>query len=66
LRSYRLRHVILGAIGCGAFRNPTAIVARLYREEIKRRADDFAVITFAIFSAGYGPDNDIPFSTEFR
>jgi hypothetical protein len=66
LRSYRLRHVILGAFGCGAFRNPAAIVARLYREEIEKRADDFAVITFAIFSAGYGPDNYIPFNAEFR
>jgi hypothetical protein len=66
LRSYRLRHVILGAFGCGAFRNPAAIVARLYREEIERRAHDFAAITFAIFSAGYGPDNYIPFNAEFR
>jgi hypothetical protein len=65
LRAHRLRHAILGAFGCGAFRNPAAIVARLYREEIEKRAHDFSIITFAIFSAGYGPDNYTPFKAVF-
>jgi hypothetical protein len=40
----------------GAFRNPTPVVARLDREEIEKRASDFSVIAFAIFAAGYGPE----------
>jgi hypothetical protein len=55
----------VAAAACGAFQNPTWIVARLYREEIEKRASDFAVIAFAIFSAGYGPDNYTPFKAEF-
>jgi hypothetical protein len=65
LRLNGVEYAILGAIGCGAFQNPTRLVARLYREEIEKRARDFAVIAFAIFSAGYGPDNYAPFKAEF-
>jgi hypothetical protein len=62
LRERRVRHVVLGAFGCGAFRNPAEQVARIYRDEIVARAADFAVVVFAIFSAGYGPDNFTPFA----
>lgn len=65
LRDAGVRYAVLGAFGCGAFRNPSAEVARLYREEIDKRRDDFALIAFAIFSAGYGPDNLTPFAAEF-
>lgn len=50
-------HAVLGASGCGAFRNPPREVAQIYKEEIHSRRNDFAVIAFAILSAGYGPDN---------
>ena len=60
-----VRHVVLGAFGCGAFRNPTEQVAQLYKEEIAARESHFEVIAFAIFSAGYGPDNFTPFSAAF-
>lgn len=66
LRDQRIRHVVLGAFGCGAFRNPAHRVAQVYWEEITARAADFAVVTFAIFSAGYGPDNFTPFAEAFR
>lgn len=66
LRAHRIRHVVLSAFGCGAFRNPADRVARIYREEITIRMTDFSVIAFAIFSAGYGPDNYTPFAEEFR
>jgi hypothetical protein len=66
LRDRRIRHVVLGAFGCGAFRNPADRVARIYREEIMARREHFAVITFAIYSAGYGPDNYTPFAEAFR
>lgn len=66
LRDHGIRHAVLGAFGCGAFRNPAHRVAQIYREEITARSGDFAVIAFAIFSAGYGPDNFTPFSRAFR
>uniref|UniRef100_A0A7S4SKH9 Microbial-type PARG catalytic domain-containing protein n=1 Tax=Ditylum brightwellii TaxID=49249 RepID=A0A7S4SKH9_9STRA len=50
-----VRHVILSAFGCGAFRNPANNVAVIYREEIEKRATHFDVVVFAIFHAGYGP-----------
>lgn len=61
LEAHGTRHVVFGAFGCGAFRNPADRVARIYREEILRRASGFSVVAFAIFHAGYGPDNFVPF-----
>lgn len=66
LRDHRIRHVVLGAFGCGAFLNPAREVARIYAEEIKAQAADFSVVAFAIFSAGYGPDNYTPFAEALR
>lgn len=65
LRHYRIRHVVLGAFGCGAFRNPADGVARVYRDEIAARTTDFCVVAFAIFRAGYGPDNYATFAEAF-
>lgn len=50
-----IRDVVLGAFGCGAFNNPPATIARLYREELDKRAGAFDNIVFAIYYAGYGP-----------
>jgi uncharacterized protein (TIGR02452 family) len=66
LREHGIRHVVLGAFGCGAFRNSADRVARVYREEIAERRRDYSVIAFAVFSAGYGADNYIPFAEAFR
>jgi hypothetical protein len=66
LRAHGVRYVVLGAFGCGAFRNPAALVAEIYREEIERCSGCFSVVAFAIFSAGYGPGNYIPFKTAFE
>lgn len=52
-----IRHVIFSAFGCGAFRNPADEVSLIYREEIEKCASEFNIIIFAIFDAGYGPDN---------
>lgn len=65
LRAQGIRHAVLGAFGCGAFQNPAARVAQLYRAAIAERAADFSVIAFAIFAAGYGPDNYTPFREAF-
>ena len=60
-----VKHVVLGASGCGAFMNPAEKVAEIYKEEIVKRKTEFAVIAFAIHSAGYGPDNYTPFKQVF-
>ena len=62
LRHHRIRHAVLGAFGCGAFCNPADRVARIFQEEIALRMADFSVVAFAIFRAGYGPDNFAPFA----
>ena len=66
LAAHGIRHAVLGAFGCGAFLNPGAEVARLYKEELARRADDFCVVAFAIYAAGYGPGNFGPFKAVFE
>ncbi|MBL4867713.1 MAG: DUF2263 domain-containing protein [Pseudomonadales bacterium] len=58
-------YVIFGAFGCGAFLNPADRVAKLYRDEIHKRQRHFTVIAFAIYNAGYGPDNFTPFQQVF-
>ena len=65
LRRMELRHAVLGAIGCGAFRNPATQVAQLYKEELAVRRADFSLVAFAIFTAGYGPGNFEPFARVF-
>lgn len=65
LREHEIRHAVLGAFGCGAFANPAHRVAEIYRDEIGAREAHFSVIAFAIFAAGYGPDNHTPFAEVF-
>ena len=52
-----VKHVVLSAFGCGAFQNPSPIVAGVYKQEVLKRKEHFDVVAFAIFHAGYGPDN---------
>ena len=56
-REAGVRHVVLSAFGCGAFQNPSPIVAEVYKQEVRKRKEHFDVVAFAIFHAGYGPDN---------
>jgi hypothetical protein len=42
--------VILGAWGCGAFQNSPSVVARIYQEEILKRAHCFQHIVFSVLS----------------
>ena|SRR5258705_8825462 len=62
LNNHGLRHAVLSAFGCGAFRNPAEQVAAIYRDEIAARAEHFDAIVFAVFAPGYGPDNYTPFA----
>ena len=52
-----MRHVVLSAFGCGAFKNDAKEVASIYNEELKNYKDDLDVVVFAIYHAGYGPNN---------
>ncbi|MCW8399140.1 DUF2263 domain-containing protein [Legionella sp. PATHC038] len=45
-------HVILGAWGCGAFKNDPSVVAQIYAEEIEKRAHLFDHIVFPIINTG--------------
>ena len=65
LIQHEVGHVVLGAFGCGAFRNPARLVAEIYREQIIKRSSKFSVVAFAIYHAGYGPDNYTPFNDVF-
>ena len=65
LIKHGVRHAVLGAHGCGAFMNPTSTIASIYYDQIHKRASHFAMIAFAIFNAGYGPDNFKPFASQF-
>lgn len=61
------RHVVLSAFGCGAFKNPPEVIARLYREELTKCAQYFDVVAFAIYNPGYGPSgNEAIFRKEFE
>ncbi|HHF7375823.1 poly(ADP-ribose) glycohydrolase domain-containing protein [Legionella bozemanae] len=44
------RNVVLGAWGCGEFNNDPVIVAKIYREEIEKRASFFDHIMFPILN----------------
>jgi len=52
LKKNNIRHVVLSAIGCGAFHNPPEKVSNLYKEYILTNIDHFDVIAFAIIDAG--------------
>jgi len=62
LRDNGVRCVVLGAFGCGAFKNPPSVVARIYVEEISLMRADFDIIAFAIIM---NPDNLAAFRNEF-
>lgn len=57
LHRHNQRNIVLGAFGCGAFRNPAADVAQIYSEALEAYKDcnEFDVVAFAIYDAGYGP-----------
>lgn len=54
-------NVVLGAWGCGAFKNNPHIVAKIYGEEIVKRAQFFEHILFPIINTG-SKDNHAAFA----
>ena len=61
----KVRHVVLGAFGCGAFNNPTEDVAKIFKEKLETLASNFDVVAFGIYHAGYGPRNIDSFKKGF-
>lgn len=57
--------LILGAFGCGAFRNPPQIVAKAFHKVVAEFQKHFEVIEFAIFHTEYETENFKAFKREF-
>lgn len=49
--------LILGAFGCGAFRNPPELVARTARKVLTEYAHSFKTVEFAVWCAEYETEN---------
>ena len=47
-----VRHVVLSAFGCGAFKNDPSDIAWVYKQAVERHRASFTEIAFAIFYAG--------------
>lgn len=58
--------LVLGAFGCGAFRNDPYVVARAYKNVLDRFRTYFERIEFAIFTAGNESLNYTAFSEVFK
>jgi hypothetical protein len=59
----KIRHVVLSAFGCGAFRNDPRVVAMLYRKAVEKYGHHFTVIAWAIYYAGNGESNFATFQS---
>jgi uncharacterized protein (TIGR02452 family) len=57
--------LILGAFGCGAFRNDPNVVARAYADALKEYAQYFDVIEFAVYCSPFDTKNYKAFSDAF-
>ena len=53
--------LILGAWGCGAFRNPPQLVAKIFAEYIEQYRKNFEVIEYAVFHTEREKDNYVAF-----
>ena len=51
--------LLLGALGCGAYRNPTDKIALIFKEFIEKYKCFFKEIRFAVLSNGKNPNYDI-------
>ncbi len=63
--SHHINVLVLGAFGCGVFRNDPKIVAKAYKELLKEYSKYFTEIEFAIYCSKYDESNFIAFKNEF-
>ena len=57
--------LVLGAFGCGAFRNDPYLVASAWHEPVEELRHHFDLIEFAIFHMPYETENYEAFRDEF-
>ena len=58
--------LILGAFGCGAFRNPPKVVAKAFHKVLEDYKDCFEIVEFAVFHTDREMENYRAFTTEFQ
>lgn len=58
--------LVLGAFGCGAFRNPAALVAGVYRDAVQRFSGCFRQITLAVYCPSHDTRNYDAFADAFH
>lgn len=58
--------LILGAFGCGAFRNPPRVVARVFHKVLDDFLEYFDTVEFAVFHTARETENYRSFKEEFR
>lgn len=58
--------LILGAFGCGAFRNPPKIVAKAFHKAMEDYVDCFETVEFAVYHTQYETENYKAFQAEFK
>lgn len=63
---YNVDILVLGAFGCGAFKNNPYVVAKAYKDALKDYATQFKEIEFAIYCKGYETENYDAFAEEFK
>ena len=58
--------LVLGAFGCGAFRNPPKTVAKVFHRALDEYRNCFETVEFAVFHTEYETENFKAFQAEFR
>lgn len=58
--------LVLGAFGCGAFRNPPEVVAKAFKTVQEKYAGYFETIEYAVFCKGYETENYKVFRGEMQ
>ena len=57
--------LILGAFGCGAFRNNPKVVARAFKDALNEYKKSFFIVEFAIYTRPYEEENFLAFEKTF-
>ena len=58
--------LVLGAFGCGAFRNPPEVVAKVFHKVMDDYREYFETIEYAVFHTDKETENYKSFEYEFR
>ena len=58
--------LVLGAFGCGAFRNPPKVVAKVFHKVMDDYREYFETIEYAVFHTDKETENYKSFEYEFR